>query len=355
MKKLLLLHLIIVGLFFFSVSTTSAHQSGCHRWHSCPSDTGSYVCGDLGYTSGCYSSTYDSSDYSNYDSSDYSYPSTPTCPLNSYYDGSSSCKCNYGYVVDGGSCVSADSICHDQLGYSSSYDSLTESCKCSYGYMINGGQCVYGNTYCRSKLGLYSSYNSSSKSCECDSGYTLDDSNQCVKKQNNVYFKLLDVNTDNKQAIIKSGYDSRRYLITYGVGCFSSTISRYKNKDLVVNLGTDFDVDTWDTIVLQDDDQTCSITHRERTYEDSLIVEEEEELYNYYVPTMPTYDPPPETGGLLKQATPEPVSVVENVQEELTSSPTPVVESPIATTSDQSAREGIFVRIWKSFLGWFGK
>lgn len=30
-----------------------AHQDGCHRWHSCPSDTGSYVCGDLGYRSGC--------------------------------------------------------------------------------------------------------------------------------------------------------------------------------------------------------------------------------------------------------------------------------------------------------------
>jgi hypothetical protein len=29
-----------------------AHQSGCHRWHSCPSDTGSYICGDLGYCSG---------------------------------------------------------------------------------------------------------------------------------------------------------------------------------------------------------------------------------------------------------------------------------------------------------------
>lgn len=26
-----------------------AHQSGCHRWHSCPSDSGSYECGDLGY------------------------------------------------------------------------------------------------------------------------------------------------------------------------------------------------------------------------------------------------------------------------------------------------------------------
>lgn len=26
---------------------TSAHQSGCHRWHTCASDSGSYVCGDL--------------------------------------------------------------------------------------------------------------------------------------------------------------------------------------------------------------------------------------------------------------------------------------------------------------------
>jgi Excalibur calcium-binding domain len=33
--------------------TARAHRDGCHRWHSCPSDTGSYVCGDLGYTSEC--------------------------------------------------------------------------------------------------------------------------------------------------------------------------------------------------------------------------------------------------------------------------------------------------------------
>lgn len=37
--------------------TVSAHQSGCHRWHSCPSDTGSYVCGDLGYYSECGNTT----------------------------------------------------------------------------------------------------------------------------------------------------------------------------------------------------------------------------------------------------------------------------------------------------------
>jgi len=30
-----------------------AHRNGCHRWHSCPSDTGSYVCGDLGYDTYC--------------------------------------------------------------------------------------------------------------------------------------------------------------------------------------------------------------------------------------------------------------------------------------------------------------
>jgi hypothetical protein len=34
------------------------HRSGCHRWHSCPSDTGSYTCGDLGKCSGCPNNQY---------------------------------------------------------------------------------------------------------------------------------------------------------------------------------------------------------------------------------------------------------------------------------------------------------
>ncbi len=39
-------------LLLISIPTvTSAHRSGCHRWHSCPSDTGSYVEGDAGYVS----------------------------------------------------------------------------------------------------------------------------------------------------------------------------------------------------------------------------------------------------------------------------------------------------------------
>lgn len=43
---------ILVSLLALPQAAT-AHQSGCHRWHSCPSDTGSYVCGDLGYDSQC--------------------------------------------------------------------------------------------------------------------------------------------------------------------------------------------------------------------------------------------------------------------------------------------------------------
>ncbi len=45
---------IVVIIFSFSIIPMSfAHQSGCHRWHSCPSDSGSYVCGDLGYDTYC--------------------------------------------------------------------------------------------------------------------------------------------------------------------------------------------------------------------------------------------------------------------------------------------------------------
>lgn len=36
-----------------SFSFAQAHRSGCHRWHSCPSDTGSYICGDRGQDTYC--------------------------------------------------------------------------------------------------------------------------------------------------------------------------------------------------------------------------------------------------------------------------------------------------------------
>lgn len=51
--------LVIAISAVFNFSSVTAHQSGCHRWHSCPSDSGSYTCGDTGYSSYCDdSSTY---------------------------------------------------------------------------------------------------------------------------------------------------------------------------------------------------------------------------------------------------------------------------------------------------------
>jgi len=49
---------LMIGTTLISQSITSnhevlGHRSGCHRYHSCPSDNGSYVCGDLGYDSQC--------------------------------------------------------------------------------------------------------------------------------------------------------------------------------------------------------------------------------------------------------------------------------------------------------------
>jgi endonuclease YncB( thermonuclease family) len=35
------------------VTGIDAHRSGCHRWHSCPADHGTYTCGDLGSCAQC--------------------------------------------------------------------------------------------------------------------------------------------------------------------------------------------------------------------------------------------------------------------------------------------------------------
>jgi endonuclease G len=45
---------VIIFALLLSISlTAAAHRSGCHRWHSCPSDRGTYTCGDTGQCSGC--------------------------------------------------------------------------------------------------------------------------------------------------------------------------------------------------------------------------------------------------------------------------------------------------------------
>jgi hypothetical protein len=45
--------LLALSICFIPFASAEAHRDGCHRWHSCESDTGSYVCGDLGNSSEC--------------------------------------------------------------------------------------------------------------------------------------------------------------------------------------------------------------------------------------------------------------------------------------------------------------
>jgi hypothetical protein len=247
------------------------------------------------------------------------------------------CECMSGYVFQddpylGTRCVDADTVCTDQYGYGAKYDSLSESCECkygyvfgedmfgntecitesdackdqlgiharagygdtcecSYGYVIHNGKCTNGDSVCTDKHGYNSSYDSLDNACECDEGYTFDDNNKCVEKQNNVYFKLLDINDSTDELLVKSDYSGRKYILEYGLGC-SLYVDRYLGKNLVINLGTDFDVDYWDTIVLQDHDATCDITSVETTFEDSFSnpiksYEAEAILYNDPVATPP--------------------------------------------------------------------
>ncbi len=57
MKIIAFVLILILSLGVIPLTPSYAHQSGCHRWHSCPSDSGSYVCGDLGYDTYCPKST----------------------------------------------------------------------------------------------------------------------------------------------------------------------------------------------------------------------------------------------------------------------------------------------------------
>jgi micrococcal nuclease len=50
--------MLMVPLLAVSHGRSDAHQHPCHRNHSCPSDHGTYVCGDLGHCSQCPDNAY---------------------------------------------------------------------------------------------------------------------------------------------------------------------------------------------------------------------------------------------------------------------------------------------------------
>lgn len=67
--------LLVVPVLLAGAAPAVAHRDGCHRWHSCPSDTGSYVCGDLGDFSEC--GTTETTEPAEPEVYDYEAPSTP--------------------------------------------------------------------------------------------------------------------------------------------------------------------------------------------------------------------------------------------------------------------------------------
>jgi hypothetical protein len=128
-----------------------------------------------------------------YTGTTYSAPTTPTCPLNSYYDGVSSCKCNYGYVVSGSSCVYQGTSYSNTSAYSApqntcpinSHTSVTDStkCQCNVGYQPNttNDGCVPAPTKtndqrCKDEFGVNSNWDGTGTvekglGCGCKTGY----------------------------------------------------------------------------------------------------------------------------------------------------------------------------------------
>lgn len=194
------------------------------------------------------------------------------------------CECWNGYFIGEDlfgepECISGNSWCKDKLGYNSNYSSLKDTCVCNNGYELS--QKTTGGLTCLScfqKYGLHSSYDYISKQCECDNGYTMADG-ECIKKQNNAYFYLKELDTENQQAIIRSDYDYQYYLIDYGSGCYNSSFEDYLYDNIVVNLGTDFEVDYLDLIILYNHDEVCYITNVDTVDSDFTFEKEKEQNY----------------------------------------------------------------------------
>ena len=102
---------LAIVLFIFVVlgpTVAFAHRSGCHRWHSCPSDSGSYTCGDAGHP--CQYPTYPASGGVVYPSSGY-YKDCYDCPLKKVPSNANTSgvgwSCNSGYRKVGETCEKA--------------------------------------------------------------------------------------------------------------------------------------------------------------------------------------------------------------------------------------------------------
>ena len=182
------------------------------------------------------------------------------------------CSCMHWYHFENKywstMCVS-DPTCTD-LYWFWAQDNFNGTCSCRYWYVrgvdsLGYKACVDLDQECKSNYGLWSEWDNLSNKCVCSYWYVFwTDSlgnSSCVKKTNSVYFLLTEFDSLNDKALIYNWDTKINYLITYWIWCLS--MWKYKGKLIVVNLWNNRTLDTWDTIVLPDDKETCSITSKE--------------------------------------------------------------------------------------------
>ena len=191
---------VFIIFFFARANLADAHRSGCHRWHSCPSDSGSYTCGDAGHP--CQYPTYPASGGVIYPPSGY-YKDCYDCalkkvPSNAYTSGITF-ECNSGYTKISDSCLKINTNSSPSSNYPppsskcplNSSTSLTDStkCSCNSGYATNSTKTTcelipsaeLNNKSCRDKYGINSNWNGTMTSegllnCGCVSGYAWNQS-----------------------------------------------------------------------------------------------------------------------------------------------------------------------------------
>lgn len=185
MKTKWIISLLTISILFLAKVSIAQATSGCCSWHGgesyCDYSTNRWVCNDGSYSPTCTCG-------GGYQAP--AYIPTPTCPLNSYYNGSS-CKCYSGYISNGSSCISVQQNCWNTLGYSSVYNYSTGQCGCSYGYVFSGGSCISGSSYCWNNYGYNSKYDSLGKKCACNYGYVWNSAgSSCISEDESCHSQL---------------------------------------------------------------------------------------------------------------------------------------------------------------------
>ncbi len=133
--RIVVITLTLLGSFII-FDYASAHRSGCHRWHSCPSDSGSYTCGDAGHP--CLYPTYPKSGGVIYPPSGY-YKDCYNCALKKVPENANTSASGIGFSCDSGY-KKVGKVCKKVIAPKNAYVSGS-TWYCNYGYRKVGNSC----------------------------------------------------------------------------------------------------------------------------------------------------------------------------------------------------------------------